>query len=164
MITMLQPIVSRQNTTTEPVVLSVTRINGGFTWNVLPEQVELEGTVRTYNEEIRRQIPIQMTRIIEGIAAGAGAEAQLHWYPGPPATVNDGEWADFTKEIALHAGYEVHVCRPNIAATPLRPPDAKTLSAPCPVSSAGWNSTLTLPGNSLSRAFNKRAAPKIVAV
>ncbi|RCX23338.1 amidohydrolase [Fontibacillus phaseoli] len=107
-ITMLQTIVSRQNNTIEPVVLSVTRINGGFTWNVLPEKVELEGTVRTYNEEIRRQIPLQMTRIIEGIAAGAGAEAQLHWYPGPPATINHGEWADFAKEVALEAGYDVH--------------------------------------------------------
>lgn len=113
-ITMLQTVVSRQNTTTEPVVLSVTRINGGFTWNVLPEKVELEGTVRTYNEEIRRQIPAQMTRIIEGIAAGAGAEAELHWYPGPPATINHGEWADFTKEIAAEAGYDVHDIPPQM--------------------------------------------------
>lgn len=113
-ITMLQTVVSRQNTTTEPVVLSVTRINGGFTWNVLPEKVELEGTVRTYNEEIRSQIPAQMTRIIKGIAAGAGAEAELHWYPGPPATINHGEWADFTKEIAAEAGYDVHDIPPQM--------------------------------------------------
>lgn len=106
-VTALQTIVSRQNTTTEPLVLSVTRIHGGFTWNVLPEKVELEGTVRTYNEELRAQIPIQMTRIIEGIAAAAGAQAQLHWYPGPAATINDAEWADFTKEIAAQFGYEV---------------------------------------------------------
>lgn len=107
-ITMLQTIVSRQNNAIEPVVLSVTRINGGFTWNVLPEKVELEGTVRTYNEEIRRLIPVQMTRIIEGVAEGAGAEARLHWYPGPPATINHAEWADFTKEVASEAGYDVH--------------------------------------------------------
>lgn len=107
-ITSLQTIVSRQNNSLDPVVLSVTQIHGGFTWNVLPERVELEGTVRTYNEEIRRHIPSQMTRIIEGIAAGAGAEAQLHWYPGPPATVNHGEWADFAKAVALDAGYDVH--------------------------------------------------------
>ncbi|KUP23372.1 amidohydrolase [Paenibacillus sp. DMB5] len=107
MITMLQTVVSRQSSAIEPVVLSVTRINGGFTWNVIPELVELEGTVRTYNEEIRREIPLQMTRIIEGIAAAAGAEAKLLWYPGPPATVNHGEWADFTKQVASNAGYKV---------------------------------------------------------
>ncbi|WP_238653542.1 amidohydrolase [Paenibacillus piscarius] len=113
-ITMLQTVVSRLNSTQEPVVLSVTRINGGFTWNVLPEKVELEGTVRTYNEAIRRSIPAQMTRIIEGIAAAAGAEAKLHWYPGPPATVNHGEWADFTKAAAARAGYEVHDIPPQM--------------------------------------------------
>ncbi|WP_042205509.1 amidohydrolase [Paenibacillus durus] len=113
-ITALQTIVSRQNSAGEPVVLSVTRINGGFTWNVLPEMVELEGTVRTHNEEIRRTIPVKMTQIIEGIAAAAGAEAKLHWYPGPPATINDGYWADFTKEIAKQAGYEVHDIAPQM--------------------------------------------------
>ncbi|AIQ47961.1 hydrolase [Paenibacillus sp. FSL R7-0273] len=106
-ITMLQTVVSRQSSAIEPVVLSVTRINGGFTWNVIPELVELEGTVRTYNEEIRREIPLQMTRIIEGIAGAAGAEAKLLWYPGPPATVNHAEWADFTKQAASDAGYKV---------------------------------------------------------
>ncbi|WP_151735188.1 amidohydrolase [Paenibacillus tengchongensis] len=113
-ITMLQTVVSRQSTALEPVVLSVTRINGGFTWNVLPEKVELEGTVRTYNEEIRRNIPEQMTRIIEGIAAAAGAEAELHWYPGPAATINHAEWADFTKEVAAAAGYEVRDIPPQM--------------------------------------------------
>ncbi|WP_410514942.1 amidohydrolase [Paenibacillus sp. BR2-3] len=113
-ITSLQTIVSRQSSAREPVVLSVTRINGGFTWNVLPEIVELEGTVRTHSEEIRRSIPEKMTRIIEGIAAAAGAEARLHWFPGPPATVNDGYWADFTKEIANQAGYEVHDIPPQM--------------------------------------------------
>ncbi|MBY9080470.1 amidohydrolase [Paenibacillus sp. HN-1] len=113
-ITSLQTIVSRQTSAGEPVVLSVTRINGGFTWNVLPEKVELEGTVRTHNEEVRRLIPDTMTRIIEGIAAAAGAEAKLHWYPGPPATINDGYWADFTKEMAEQAGYEVHDIPPQM--------------------------------------------------
>lgn len=113
-ITMLQTIVSRQNSTTEPVVLSVTRINGGFTWNVLPEKVELEGTVRTYNEAIRRQIPDQMKRIIQGVSEAAGAEAQLHWHPGPPATINHAQWADFTKEVASEAGYAVHDIPPQM--------------------------------------------------
>ncbi|OAB46697.1 amidohydrolase [Paenibacillus glacialis] len=103
----LQTIASRITSATEPVIVSVTRICGGNTWNVLPEAVELEGTVRTYNEEIRHLIPEKIKQIINGIAAAAGAEAELHWYPGPPATVNDGNWADFTKEIAALADYKV---------------------------------------------------------
>lgn len=103
----LQTISSRITSATEPVIVSVTRISGGNTWNVLPEAVELEGTVRTYDEDIRRLIPEKITQIIKGTAAAAGAEAELHWYPGPPATINDGEWADFSKEIAALAGYRV---------------------------------------------------------
>lgn len=113
-ITALQTIVSRQKSASEPVVLSVTKIKGGSTWNVLPEFVELEGTVRTHNEEVRRMIPEKITQIIEGIATAAGAEAKLYWYPGPPATINDGRWADFTKEIAQQAGYEVHNLEPQM--------------------------------------------------
>lgn len=103
----LQTISSRITSATEPVVVSVTRISGGNTWNVLPEIVELEGTVRTYDEDIRRLIPEKITQIIKGTAAAAGAEAELHWYPGPPATINDGDWADFSKEIAALADYKV---------------------------------------------------------
>lgn len=113
-ITSLQTIVSRQSRARESVVLSVTRIHGGFTWNVLPETVELEGTVRTFNEELRREIPKKITRIIEGIAAASGAEARLHWFPGPPATINDGYWADFTKEIAHQVGYKVFDIEPQM--------------------------------------------------
>ncbi|MNN79957.1 putative hydrolase YxeP [compost metagenome] len=38
----------------------------------------------------------------------------MHWYPGPPATINHGEWADFTKEVALEAGYDVHDIPPQM--------------------------------------------------
>ncbi|WP_410513513.1 amidohydrolase [Paenibacillus sp. BR2-3] len=103
----LQTIASRVTSAIEPVVLSVTRIQAGNTWNVLPELVEMEGTVRTYNEEIRRMIPEKIRQIIRGVGASAGVKAELLWTPGPPATINDAEWADFTKETAAGAGYEV---------------------------------------------------------
>ncbi|MCL6458271.1 MAG: amidohydrolase [Gorillibacterium sp.] len=106
-ITALQTIASRLTPATEPLVLSVTQIHGGNTWNVLPELVKLEGTVRTYNEEVRQLIPDKITQIIQGIAAAAGAIAELQWYPGPPATINDAHWANFSKEIATQAGYQV---------------------------------------------------------
>lgn len=106
-VTSLQTIASRNTTAIEPVILSVTRITGGHTWNVLPETVELEGTVRTHNEEIRRKIPERITQIIEGVAAAAGANAELHWYPGPAATINDKAWTDFAGEIGIQAGYDV---------------------------------------------------------
>jgi metal-dependent amidase/aminoacylase/carboxypeptidase family protein len=69
--------------------------------------VELEGTVRTHNSQIRAQIPETLTRVINGIASAMGAEASLNWYPGPPAVVNTPFWAQFSQHVAAEAGYVV---------------------------------------------------------
>ncbi len=100
----LQTIVSRMTGAKDQVVLSVTRIEGGNTWNVLPETVILEGTVRTHDENLRNVIPQKIKQMIAGIASSMGATAELKWYPGPPATINDPEWVDFSQEIAEQQG------------------------------------------------------------
>ncbi len=107
-ITALQTLPSRAFSALDSVVLSVTRITGGNTWNVLPQQVELEGTVRTHNTAVRALVPEKITRLIEHIAAGFGAHAELRWHAGPPVLVNSAEWADFTKDVAAAEGYRVH--------------------------------------------------------
>lgn len=104
-VTALQTLPSRVFSSLETVVVSVTRITAGNTWNVLPESVELEGTVRTHNSEIRAQIPHRMTALIQGIAAGFGATAQLAWIEGPPALINTPAWADVALELAQETGY-----------------------------------------------------------
>ncbi|GGF91602.1 hydrolase [Paenibacillus albidus] len=103
----LQTISSRSVSALESVVVSVTRITGGNTWNVLPENVVLEGTVRTLNTSIQQEIPRRMDQILQGLAAAAGAEALLHWYPGPPATINDSRWSEFMSKVADEQGYRV---------------------------------------------------------
>ncbi|AHV95994.1 amidohydrolase [Paenibacillus sabinae] len=113
-VTALQSIASRLTPAGESVVVSVTQINGGTTWNVLPELVELKGTVRTHNEQIRSRIPGQIRQIINGIAAASGTSAELKWIPGPPATVNSGRWADFAKQQAAEFGYSVHDLAPQM--------------------------------------------------
>lgn len=104
-VTALQTLPSRVFSSLETVVVSVTRFTAGNTWNVLPESVELEGTVRTHNSEIRAQIPHRMTALIQGIAAGFGATAQLAWIEGPPALINTPAWADVALELAQETGY-----------------------------------------------------------
>lgn len=106
-VTALQTLVSRSYSPLETVVVSVTRIEGGNTWNVLPQKVVLEGTVRTYNDAIRRDVPVRLAKLIEGVAAGFGARSELNWHPGPPAVVNTERWAEFSKGVAARAGYEV---------------------------------------------------------
>ncbi|MEH2921579.1 M20 peptidase aminoacylase family protein [Samsonia erythrinae] len=103
----IQTLPSRSFSSLESLVISITRIQGGNTWNVLPQTVELEGTVRTYNKAIRAEIPTRIEQLISGIALALGATAELKWYPGPPAVVNTAEWADFSKQIARDAGYQV---------------------------------------------------------
>lgn len=103
----LQTLVSRSYSPLESVVVSVTRIEGGNTWNVLPQQVVLEGTVRTHNDDIRSELPQRLRQLIAGIAAGLGGRAELNWHPGPPALINTGHWAEFSKQVAARQGYDV---------------------------------------------------------
>lgn len=113
-VTALQTVVSRNVSAQEAAVVSVTRIEGGNTWNVLPQTVELEGTVRTYNTEIREQIPQRIRKVITGVAEALGAEAELHWFGGPPAVVNTPRWADFSLEAAAEFGYNTEVAVPQM--------------------------------------------------
>ncbi|TCL07263.1 M20 peptidase aminoacylase family protein [Sodalis ligni] len=103
----LQTLPSRNFSSLESLVVSVTRIQGGNTWNVLPQTVELEGTVRTHNAKIRERVPDILNRVIGGVASAMGAEAELSWYPGPPAVVNTAYWAQFSQQVAAEAGYQV---------------------------------------------------------
>ncbi len=95
-------------TPSTPVVLSVTRIQGGNTWNVLPESVELEGTLRTHSSEVQRRVKARVSEIAAGFASAFCAQIDVFWYAGPTALVNDARWADFASEVAARAGYRTH--------------------------------------------------------
>ncbi|MCW2474011.1 amidohydrolase [Candidatus Symbiopectobacterium sp. NZEC151] len=103
----LQTLPSRRVSSLESLVVSVTRIEGGNTWNVLPQTVELEGTVRTYSTQVREQVPDMMRQVIHGTAAALGAQAELVWHPGPPSVVNTPFWANFSRQVATEHGYQV---------------------------------------------------------
>lgn len=110
----LQTISSRRVSALDAVVVSVTRISGGNTWNVLPGTVELEGTVRTLDVEVQQRIPETIRQIIEGIGASAGVSAKLKWYPGPLATINDAYWARFALDTAKESGFITKVVGPSM--------------------------------------------------
>ena len=102
-----QSIVGRNLNPFHTGVVSVTRINGGNTWNVIPDKVELEGTVRSMEKDDRIFIEKRMREIAEHTAAAYGANAELLWYPGPPATVNEKAWSAFAQKVAEESGLEV---------------------------------------------------------
>lgn len=88
----LQTIASRQvNVTLAPSIISVGRIQGGVRNNVIPDSVEFEGTIRTFDQAMREQIHANIERTARDIAASAGAEAEVVIDLGPPAVVNDPE-------------------------------------------------------------------------
>jgi amidohydrolase len=84
----LQTVASRNTAATEPAVVSVTQIHGGDTWNVLPEQVVLRGTVRTLDGGTQARVQAAMQRICDGVAATHGARITLDYRHGYPAVVN----------------------------------------------------------------------------
>jgi amidohydrolase len=86
----LQTIVSRQvDVTLEPAVVSIGAIKGGVRDNIIPDAVEMLGTVRTFNEEMRSDIHSRIRNTVELIAKSAGASAQVHFDNAYPVTVND---------------------------------------------------------------------------
>ena len=87
-----QTIVSRrQNIAKQPVVVSFGAIKGGIRYNIIPDQVELIGTIRTFDEGMRQSVFQELKDIAEHVAAahGATAIAQIPDTQGNPVTVND---------------------------------------------------------------------------
>lgn len=108
----LQRIVSREIDPLKAGVLTVGRIQGGTAFNVIPERVELEGTVRTFDTEIRELIPKRMEEIIAGIASGSRGSYNFDYEFGIPATVNDEALAEsFRKTIEKTFGKEKTITR-----------------------------------------------------
>ncbi len=85
----LQTIRSRNLSPLEPSVVTVGIVRGGTRFNIIPAEVHLEGTVRTYSEEVRDIIERRMREILAGITAAAGGTFELDYERGTPATTND---------------------------------------------------------------------------
>ena len=100
----LQTIVSRNINAFHPALLSVTRIQAGATWNVIPPEAIMEGTVRTMDREDRILYERRVREIAECTAAAYGAEAQVEWIAGPPATYNDGAMVQICEKTAEELG------------------------------------------------------------
>ncbi|MCX8674233.1 amidohydrolase [Gilliamella sp. B3023] len=113
-ISAIQTISSRTISGLDAVVVSITKFLGGNTWNVIPEIVEMEGTVRTLTPDIRLKVKQQLKSIVENIALSMGAKAELRWFDGPPSIINVAKWVDFCQKIAKQQGYEVIDFQPQL--------------------------------------------------
>jgi amidohydrolase len=108
----LQTIVARRmNVTKEPSVVTVGVFHGGVRHNIIPDEVKLEGTIRSFDEAQRNEIHEHVKRISEMIAQAGGASAKVHIHRWYDVTVNHPgltEWSAPTlKRIAGEANVNV---------------------------------------------------------
>jgi amidohydrolase len=88
-VTNLQHVVSRETDPIDNVVLSVSRFQGGTTHNVIPGTVEMEGTVRTLDPELRGRMPEIMERVVRGITEAHDAGYEFSYERGYRPVIND---------------------------------------------------------------------------
>lgn len=85
----LQTIRSRHTNTQDPLVLTIGTIHGGQRENILAQQVEMTGTVRTADVLVQERVIALMQQIAKGVAEAHGARAEIEYRKGYPASIND---------------------------------------------------------------------------
>ncbi|MFQ0991866.1 M20 aminoacylase family protein [Gilliamella apicola] len=99
----LQSIVSRNVDPLSSLVVSVTQIHSGDTWNVIPQQAVIRGTVRTFDAQVQDMAENRIKQIATGIASTFEAKAEVDYQRRYPATINHAKQA----EIAIKAAKNV---------------------------------------------------------
>ena len=99
-VTALQTIASRRTDPMDAVVVSVTQLHSGDTWNVIPQEAVIRGTARSFKPEISQAIEADMRRIADGVCAAHGARAGLLYERRYPAVINTPAESDFAAAVA----------------------------------------------------------------
>jgi amidohydrolase len=107
----LQSIVSRNVRPIDAAVVSVTKINVGDAYNVIPQTAQLSGTVRAFTREVMSLIETSMRRVVKGTAETFGATAEVDFRVIFAPTVNDAAQADFVAAVCAEVVGEDNVSR-----------------------------------------------------
>jgi amidohydrolase len=89
LITALQLLISRETDPVDQAVLSITSVHGGTAFNIIPESVELRGTLRTFAPETRERLRARVLAVSEAIVASQRGRLDVDWREGSPPVVND---------------------------------------------------------------------------
>ncbi len=87
-ITAAQSIVSRNVSPLETAVVSFTIVNGGTAFNVIPQEVTLEGTIRTFEPGVRGKVLTRFEEVVNGVAQAMGCKVEIHNKQLTPALIN----------------------------------------------------------------------------
>ena len=115
-ISAFQTIVSRRIDPFESAVVSITRVNAGNTWNVVPETAFLEGTVRAMDEDVRSGICQSMEQLASATAKAYGCEAIFEYEKGPAPVINDIAVCERAAVVARELGLNVQINPPSMIA------------------------------------------------
>lgn len=99
-ITALQTIVSRNVSPLQTAVVTVTMIHGGDAFNVIPQQVELQGTIRTFEPAVRDYVLQRFSQVVESVSSAMGCQSEIHMQPVTLAVINDRSIAEKMAEVA----------------------------------------------------------------
>ena len=99
-VTALQTLVSRETEPADQSVVSVTSFHAGTAYNIIPEVVELKGTLRTFDDDTRARLRGRVIELAKGVAEAYRAELTSEWFEGTPAVVNDEASVERLKRVA----------------------------------------------------------------
>ncbi|QBD80595.1 amidohydrolase [Ktedonosporobacter rubrisoli] len=102
-ITALQPLISRETSPFEPSIITIASIHAGTATNIIPEYVELKGTMRAFTKEQRTYLRRRIQEVATGVATALGGSSELEFLEGCPPCVNDPGMAELVYRAAVEA-------------------------------------------------------------
>ena len=103
-----QTIVSRNVGPLETAVVSFTTINGGTAFNIIPQEVIMEGTIRTFDPRVRKTVVQRFEEIVTGVASAMGCQAEVTVKRLTPALINAEEVTDKVQQTARRVLPQAH--------------------------------------------------------
>ena len=100
-VTTLQSIVSREVAPKDPAVITVGKFEAGTTFNVIPDEAKMKGTVRSFDAAVRKSMPERMERILRGLSQALRFEYDFDYHWSYPPTVNDRTINDVVRAVGL---------------------------------------------------------------
>ena len=111
LVSAFQTITSRNLSPVEAAVVSVTQIEAGETWNVIPDHVRMRGSTRYFRSDVGRLLEDRMRRVAAGVAGAFGATAEVAYDRRYPATVNNHAETEIAARVAAEVVGPESVCR-----------------------------------------------------
>lgn len=99
LITALQTVVSRRIRAVEPAVVSVCMLSAGHAYNIIPGEVSLTGSTRTFDQNTREALPAMLERIVRGVCEAGGAAYEFRFEKGYASVVNDAALTAHARQL-----------------------------------------------------------------